>query len=60
MLVNVAGLDPSMRNWGIAEAVLDLDTGILSVPTLRVIKTAEEPKGKQVRQNSFDIQAASE
>ena len=60
MLVNVAGLDPSMRNWGIAVAVLDLDTGILSVPTLSVVKTAEEPKGKQVRQNSYDIQAAQE
>ena len=60
MIIKVAGLDPSFRNWGVAEATLDLETGILSDPVLSVTKTAEEPKGKQVRQNSYDLIASSE
>jgi hypothetical protein len=60
LIIQVAGLDPSFRNWGIAEATLDLETGVLDTPNLSVIKTAEEPKGKQVRQNSYDLVASSE
>lgn len=60
MIIQVAGLDPSFRNWGVAEASLDLDTGVLSNPHLSVIKTGDEPKGKQVRQNSYDLTASSE
>lgn len=58
--IRVAGLDPSFRNWGVAVADLDLETGVLSTPHLRVITTADEPKGKQVRQNSYDLVAAQE
>ena len=47
-----------MRNWGLASALLDLSEGHLTTPHLEVIKTAEEPKGKQVRQNSYDLEAA--
>lgn len=60
MIVTVAGLDPSFRNWGVAEATLDLESGILTTPSLSVIKTAEEAKGKKVRQNSYDLEAAEE
>lgn len=58
MQIPVAGFDPSMRNWGLALALLDLQEGHLTTPHLEVIKTAEEPKGKQVRQNSFDLEAS--
>jgi hypothetical protein len=58
MQIPVVGMDPSFRNWGIASGTLDLDTGVLSTPHLAVVKTGEEPKGKQVRQNSYDLEAA--
>ncbi|MFV0357757.1 MAG: hypothetical protein ACK5LG_22025 [Bacteroides thetaiotaomicron] len=60
MIIRVAGLDPSFRNWGIAVADLDLDTGCLSTPWLHVLKTGDEPKAKQARVNSYDISAAKE
>lgn len=58
MRIPVLGMDPSMRNWGLAFSHLDLEDGVLDTPVLSVIKTAEEPKGKQVRTNSYDIEAA--
>lgn len=58
MRIPIIGMDPSFRNWGLAAAELDLETGILSTPVLSVVKTGEEPKGKQVRQNSYDLEAA--
>ena len=54
MIIPVAGFDPSLRNWGIAEANLDLDTGVLSTPVLSVI-SSESNKQKQVRVNSQDL-----
>lgn len=54
MIIRVAGFDPSLRNWGIAEANLDLDTGVLSTPVLSVI-SSESNKQKQVRVNSQDL-----
>lgn len=60
MKIPVLGMDPSLRNWGMAFSHLDLETGVLDTPDLSLIKTAEEPKGKQVRQNSYDIEAAEE
>lgn len=58
MKIPVLGCDPSFRNWGLASAELDLITGELSSPVLRLIQTGDEPKGKQVRQNSYDLEAA--
>jgi hypothetical protein len=58
MQIPVVGMDPSLRNWGLAEALLDLETGELSTPNLSLIQTGDEPKGKQVRQNSIDIMSA--
>lgn len=58
MKIPVLGMDPSMRNWGLAFSHLDLDEGYLDDPTLSLVRTAEEPKGKQVRMNSYDIEAA--
>ena len=58
MKIQIVGMDPSFRNWGLAQAYLDMESGVLDTPILSVIKTGEEPKGKQVRQNSYDIEAA--
>lgn len=54
MIINVAGFDPSLTHWGIAQAQLDLTTGYLSVPKLTIIEPMEL-KGKQVRNNSNDL-----
>lgn len=59
MRIPVVGFDPSMRHWGIAEGMLDLETGFLDGLNLSII----EPKGKahkQVRTNSIDMTIAEE
>lgn len=43
-----------MRNWGIAEAMLDLETGVLDTPILSLVQP-RDLVGKQVRQNSSDL-----
>lgn len=57
MKIPVVGFDPSLRHWGIAEAILDLETGFLETPILTVVEP-EDLAGKQVRQNSSDIHLA--
>lgn len=59
MKIPVAGFDPSLRNWGIAEAMLDLETGFLDTPALTLVET-KEAKNKQVRQNSTDLGTAEQ
>lgn len=59
MKIPVLGMDPSLRHWGLAESLLDLQTGIMDSPSLSLI----EPKdlaGKQVRQNSSDLHLAEQ
>lgn len=56
-LIRVLGLDPSLRNWGIAAGVYDTDTKDLKIKSLEVI-CALLPTGKQVRQNSLDLETA--
>lgn len=55
--IRVCGFDPSMRNWGMAVADLDLGSGLLDVPTLSIIQPRDE-KSKQVRKNSKDLALA--
>lgn len=57
MLIPVLGMDPSLRNWGLAAAQLDLTTGVLSTPYLSLVQP-EDMKGKQVRVNSNDLHLA--
>lgn len=59
MIIPVLGLDPSLRNWGLAEGVLDLETGELSQLNLTIIET-EPDKTKDVRQNSKDLASADQ
>lgn len=59
MKIPVVGFDPSLRNWGIAEAQLDLTTGILDTPKLTLIEPKQQ-KGRQVRQNSTDLAIAEQ
>lgn len=57
--IPVLGMDPSMSNWGLAWGMYYPDQGTLTIKTLDVIKP-EVPSGKQVRQNSKDLQRASD
>jgi len=54
MLIQILGMDPSLTNWGLAEASFCLKTGILQTPFLSLVQP-DELKGKQVRVNSNDL-----
>lgn len=53
MIIPVLGLDPSLRHWGMAEAFLDLTTGILSTPIGSIVEP-KDLKGKNIRVNTND------
>ena len=55
--IRVVGQDPSLLNWGLAIGTYCLETQQLQIEELRVTN-AVLPTGKQVRQNSKDIDAA--
>lgn len=56
--IKVVGFDPSLRNWGMAKGMITLeDGGSLILEDVSVIQ-AVLPKGKQVRQNSLDLETA--
>ena len=61
MKIPVVGFDPSLNNWGIAEASLDLETGFLSTPVLSIAQPrVDRDTKKKVRVNSTDLQRAEE
>jgi Holliday junction resolvasome RuvABC endonuclease subunit len=57
--IRVAGIDPSLRNMGVAHMTYDLITGEMAVTALHLIQT-EKTKHKVVRQNSDDLRRAQE
>lgn len=57
MKLKVVGLDPSLRNWGIAEGTYDTDTAVVEISNVETIQPSL-PTGKQVRQNSLDVDSA--
>lgn len=59
MKIPVLGMDPSLRNWGLAASQLDLTTGIMDDPVLDLVMPTDLP-GKQVRQNSSDLHLAQQ
>ena len=59
MKIPVLGLDPSLRNWGLAEGMLDLESGYLSDLNLTIVETEVDDR-KQVRQNSKDLIATEQ
>ena len=61
MQIPVVGFDPSLNNWGIAEARLDLETGFLTNLELSVMQPrVDKVEKKRVRVNSTDLQRAEE
>lgn len=57
--IKVAGIDPALKNFGIAKAFVDLDTLEVEIDSLKLIQT-ERKVSKQVRQNSDDLRRATE
>ena len=58
-LIKVVGLDPSLRNWGIAEGSIDISTLGIDISNLTTV-CPTLPTGKQTRQNSLDIESAKQ
>jgi Holliday junction resolvasome RuvABC endonuclease subunit len=59
MKIPILGMDPSLRNWGLASSLLDLTTGIMDDPVLDLV-CPKDLAGKQVRQNSSDLHLAEQ
>lgn len=57
MKIKIAGLDGSLRNFGIAKMLYDIDTGELSVDDLLLIETEKE-KTKKMRASSDNYERA--
>lgn len=55
--ITVVGMDPSLRNWGLAKGTYNLDTKKIEIYTLGLVNPVL-PTGKQVRQNSTDLESA--
>jgi Holliday junction resolvasome RuvABC endonuclease subunit len=53
------GCDPSLRNWGLAVAEYEPGTGQLKIEHLSSLHPVL-PTGKQVRQNSLDLESAAQ
>ncbi len=58
-IVKIVGIDPSLRNTGLALASYDLATGDWSVEKVAIVQT-EKQSGKTVRQSSDDYRCARE
>lgn len=59
MKIPILGMDPSLTNWGLASASLDLDTGIMDDPYLSLV-CPDDLGGKQIRVNSNDMHRAEQ
>lgn len=57
MKIPIVGADISLRNWGLARGMLDIESGVFEQVELKLVQT-EVDHNKQVRTNSKDIQAA--
>lgn len=59
--ISIAGMDPSMSNFGVVRALIDLDTLFVEVTAMEVVQTtpqADKAKRKVVRKNSEDLDRA--
>ena len=56
--IKIVGLDPSLRNWGIAIGSASLVSGEFTVTDLQTITTHPQEKGSRVSKSTWDIQSA--
>jgi Holliday junction resolvasome RuvABC endonuclease subunit len=54
MQIPVLGMDPSLRNWGLASGMLDISNGNFVLNRLDLVQP-QDIKSKQVRVNSNDL-----
>ena len=60
MKMKIVGVDPSLRNFGIVEAVLDTDTMEFAITNMNLVESEDNAKkAKTVRKNSDDLRRAS-
>lgn len=57
MIIKILGLDPSLRNWGIAKTIYDTQTNILSVVDTSIIHT--KPIKSKIKQSTKDLLASN-
>lgn len=57
MKIKIVGFDPSLSNWGIVKATLDIESLDFTIDDLILVDT-EGSKAKQVRKNSDDMERA--
>lgn len=56
MLINILGIDPSLRNFGLVNAVLDTETMKFQIKKMNLVKSEDSAKAqKTVRKNSDDL-----
>lgn len=59
MKMNIVGVDPSLRNFGIVNAILDTDTLEFEVTSMKLVESEDNAKkAKTVRKNSDDLRRA--
>lgn len=59
MKIRVLGCDPSLRNFGLVTATIDLDTLEVSIVDMKLVKSEDgAKKAKTVRKNSDDLRRA--
>lgn len=59
MKIQIVGQDPSLRHWGLARGLYDTETSEITNLAVSVIEPVLS-KGKQVRQNSLDLESAKQ
>lgn len=57
--LTVVGQDPSLRNWGLARGTYCLESRQLTIDKLELVQPVI-PTGKQVRQNSLDLESSQQ
>lgn len=58
--LKIAGLDPSMSNWGVCIGTLDAITGEFEVDSVHVVHPNKFKSEKKMRQNSKDVLLAQD
>ncbi len=56
----LAGIDPSLRNFGMVKGHFELAQGDFGLDEIKLIETASDNKNKTVRKNSDDLRRARE
>jgi Holliday junction resolvasome RuvABC endonuclease subunit len=56
-MLRIVGVDPSLRNWGLAKGTYDVERKQLTIAEIHVIQPTL-PKGNKIRKSAIDLIAA--